>query len=84
MTAEVGWARAVRFANNPPFAVRRMGHPDLWRARDGGDYVPPDAGVECGLRGGGRGYILDGEMRANFSRFGFTFRYWRTIAGSAD
>ena len=32
----------------------------------------------------GQSYILDFEMTANFSRFAFTFRYWRTIAGSAD
>jgi hypothetical protein len=36
------------------------------------------------LRSAGQSYILDFKMTANFSRFGFTFRYWRTIAGSAD
>jgi hypothetical protein len=29
-------------------------------------------------------YIVDFKMTAHFSRFAFTFRYWRTIADSAD
>jgi len=29
-------------------------------------------------------YIVEVRMTAYFSRFGFTYRYWRTIAGSAD
>ena len=32
----------------------------------------------------GRSYILGSKMTANFSRFAFTFRYWRSIADSAD
>jgi hypothetical protein len=38
----------------------------------------------CGCVGAAGGYIVEGRMRAYFNRFGFTFRYWRTIAGSAD
>jgi hypothetical protein len=30
------------------------------------------------------GYIVEDKMTANSSRFSFTYRYWRTIAGSAD
>ena len=40
--------------------------------------------VLCGCAGVGGGYIVESKMTANFSRFGFTFRYWRTIAGPAD
>jgi hypothetical protein len=40
--------------------------------------------VVCGCAGAAGGYIVEVEMRTYFSRFGFTFRYWRTIAGSAD
>jgi hypothetical protein len=36
------------------------------------------------LRGdAGKIYRID-KMKANFSRFSFPFRYWRTVAGSAD
>jgi hypothetical protein len=37
-----------------------------------------------GCAGAREGYMLKDKMTANFSRFSFTFRYWRTIAGSAD
>lgn len=30
------------------------------------------------------GYIVEIRMTADLSRFSFTVRYWRTIAGSAD
>jgi hypothetical protein len=43
---------------------------------------PPEGQVGCMAAVGG--YIVGNKMTANFSRFGFTFRYWRTIAGSAD
>ena len=36
------------------------------------------------LRGAWERYILKHKMTVYFSRFGFTFRYWRTIAGSAE
>jgi hypothetical protein len=34
--------------------------------------------------GAGEGYIVMDRMTADFSSFVFTFRYWRTIAASAD
>ena len=37
-----------------------------------------------GCVGAREGYIVEFKMTANFSRFAFTYRYWRTIAGSAD
>jgi hypothetical protein len=37
-----------------------------------------------GCVGAGEGDILEDRMRAGFNSFVFTFRYWRTIAGSAD
>jgi len=36
------------------------------------------------LRGVGGRYTILNRMTVYFSRFSFTFRYWRTIAGSAE
>jgi hypothetical protein len=32
----------------------------------------------------GKSLIMEYKMNANLSRFWFTFRYWRTVAGSAE
>jgi len=36
------------------------------------------------LRRDANSYIVGLRMKANLNRYGFTFRYWRFMAGSAD
>jgi hypothetical protein len=78
----MGWIR-----KNKKDTASNQTHDTTVSATSGKQDTP--AVDSCAISGG-RGcaaarerYIVDFKMTANFS-FVFTFRYWRTIAGSAE
>jgi hypothetical protein len=78
----IGWIRKMFRLRKGTLAVINRGETGVIR-RFGiqGDWTGCDG---PGCMGAGEGDIVRDRMTADFSSFVFTFRYWPTIAASAD